>query len=248
MTKSASRVSATLTLALAIVIPCAFTQAQMVDDDGQPVQNQDGFSVHKADRSVTDALEDFERYRDKKAWEKAFGALNKTLDSKVDGLVPGKDGLFISASAKIRQELLTLDPEGRQAYRLFYDPKAEQLLTAAVHSSADASGVKLAANSDPPDTTSKLRQIVDRYFVTSVGDRAADRLGDALFEAGDFAGAEAAWREILDNYPDTSLAPALLQTKCAIALARAGQWEKFAATKALVAEPLCRAIRASRRP
>ena len=51
--------------------------AQPAGDDAPASNNPPGFSVHKEQRPVWDAFEDFERYRDKKAWEKAFGALSK---------------------------------------------------------------------------------------------------------------------------------------------------------------------------
>ena len=63
-----------------------------------------------------------------------------------------------------------------------------------------------------------MRKLVDKYFITSVGDKAADRLGDAFFEAGEFDSAERCWRMIVEDYPDTGLSPTLLQTKRGIAV------------------------------
>lgn len=183
-----------------------------------------GFSVRREQRSVSDALEDFERYRDKKAWEKAFAAMGKIEDAKPGRLVPDKDGFYVPTELKIRAELLSLPPEGREAYRLFNDAKAAQLL----HDLTPADG-SLAA-----DEIAGLTKIVNRYFITSIGDQAADRLGDALFEAGDFSNASRCWEMILDSYPDSSLSPVLLQTKRAIALTRAGDWNQFEAVRAIL--------------
>ena len=206
---------------LAAVVPAA--QAQ-----DAPAGDHAGFIVRKQAQPITEAIEDFERYRDRKAWEKAFAALSKVADASGDRLVLGTDGLAVSTPVAVRRELLTLPPDGLQAYRLFNDAKARALFlqaTAAHDGSADAA---------PVDEVGILRQLVDRYFITNVGDQAADRLGDALFEAGDFTGAEGCWRLILDSFPDTSIAPAQLQAKRAAALASAGQWEPFESVRAVV--------------
>ena len=49
------------------------------------------------------------------------------------------------------------------------------------------------------DDLAVLRKLLGLYFITSVGHQAADRLGDDLFEAGDFGGAEQAWAAIIDE-------------------------------------------------
>jgi len=191
----------------------------------EAVTNQQmGFSVHKEKPAVMEAVEDFERYREKEAWEKAFAALGKAFDQAAGGLVPGKDGFMVDVSGKLRDELLSLPAQGRQAYRLFSDPTSAKLLHDATDGDADASGGK---GSPPHDSIASLDRIVDRYFITSSGDRAADRLGDALFEAGNFARAERCWRMVLESFPGSSIPAALLQGKRATALARSGQWAAF---------------------
>ena len=77
---------------------------------------------------------------------------------------------------------------------------------------------------------------MSRYFLTSVGDLAADRLGDLLFERGDFGGAEGAWRTVVQDYPDTQLSPAKLQVKRCVALSRMGRREELEALAGMVAE------------
>jgi outer membrane protein assembly factor BamB/tetratricopeptide (TPR) repeat protein len=201
---------------------------------------QNGFSVHKDSQNVSEAMEDFERYRDKKAWEKAIGAFNKLLDAKPTGLVADKNGFYISSTEKVQAELLSLPADGREAYRLFNDAKAQQMLNDATARASDATGGKSSSGEfesteqSNPDDISSLREIVQRYFITTSGDRAADRLGDALFESGDFDGAARSYRLILDSYPDTNLSPALLQTKLALALARAGRWTDFQSVQSVI--------------
>jgi outer membrane protein assembly factor BamB len=200
-------------------------QVVETSDGSETVTNQlPGFSIRKEQRPVIDAFEDFERYRDKKAWEKAFTALGKIEDGKPGRLVPDKDGFYVPTDLKIRAELLSLPPDGREAYRLFNDAKATQLLR----------DLTPADGSVPADEIAGLSKVVNRYFVTAIGDQAADRLGDAYFEMGDFPNAQRCWGMILENYPDSSLSVALLQTKRAIALARAGDWDQFEAVRSIL--------------
>jgi outer membrane protein assembly factor BamB len=218
--------------ALAVVMAARGALGQMVQatmvnpltgtdtDNSSETDKAPGFSVHKEQRPVADAFEDFERYRDKKAWEKAFAALGKIDEGKPGHLVAAKDGFLVPTELKVRAELLSLPADGREAYRLFNDAKAAQLLHAVTVSG--------------PGEIPTLTKIVNRYFITSVGDQAADQLGDALFEAGDFPNAQHCWQMIIENFPDSSLSPAQLQTKRAMALARCGQWEQFEAVRATI--------------
>jgi outer membrane protein assembly factor BamB len=201
--------------------------------DGEAATNKlPGFSVRRENQQVTEAVEDFERFRSKEMWDKAFAGLNKVFDADPSGLSLKSDGFYVTTPARVQDELLTLPASGREAFRLFYDPKAEQLLrqTTGSGDALSAAG-PTAAHADDIENLSK---IVNRYFVTSVGDRAADRLGDALFEAGDFAAAERSWRLILDNSPGTTLSPALLQTKRGIALARLGAADGVAQVRGIL--------------
>ena len=198
----------------------------VVNGDGTDA-NRVGFMTRKQPAAVVEAIDDFERYREHKVWEKAFAALAKVGEAGGDRLLLSKDGLAVPPGVKVRRELLSLPPDGRQAYRLFNDPKAQQLFKQATATPADPTA-------PPTDDVPLLRKIVDQYFVTSVGDQAADRLGDALFEAGDYGAAESYWRMIVDDYPDTTLSPALLQVKRAVALADLGRTESFAELRAVV--------------
>jgi outer membrane protein assembly factor BamB len=214
-------------LAAACLAPSPATAQEAVTNQ------QMGFSVHKEKPAVMEAVEDFERFREKEAWEKAFAALGKAFDQSAGGLVPDKDGFMVDVSGKLRDELLSLPARGREAYRLFSDPTSARLLHEATDGDADASGGKA---SQPHDSVASLEVIVDRYFLTSSGDRAADRLGDALFESGDFARAERCWRMVLESFPGSSLPAALLQAKRATAMARGGQWAAFNELRAAALE------------
>jgi outer membrane protein assembly factor BamB len=186
-----------------------------------------GFSVKKEDQKVIEQFEDFERYRDKKAWDRAFKALDGvTSTSQANGMAPVKDGFWIPTRQKVLRSLVSLPAEGKEAYRLFNDAKAKQAFDQAM--AREAAGEK--------DTLADLKKAVEQFFVTGVGDKLADHLGDALFEAGDYVGAARAWEQILKFYPETSLSPLRLQVKRAAALARAGRTDQFKQASASIAE------------
>lgn len=195
----------------------------------EPGEKHDGFSVRKEDAKFNDALEDFARYRDKEAWELAFRSLETLGEAKREGMVPAGSGFFVPSRQRVMQALTSLPPEGKQAFRLFYDAKARQLLERVENAGQGqaTAGAAPASAAPAPDEVATLREIYDKYFITSIGDRAADRLGDALFESGDFAAAAGAWGSILKDFPDTTLPRLRLHVKRAVALARAGQWEPF---------------------
>lgn len=206
---------------------------QIIDTGESPDQarKNEGFTIRKEAAKFNDALEDFARYRDKKAWELAFRSLETLAEAKREGMVPAGNGFFVPSRQRLIASLVALPAEGKQAFRLFYDAKAKQLFERAQGASRDARsagpGGNAAAPSPAVDEIATLREIYEKYFISSVGDRAADRLGDALFETGDFATAAAAWGAILKDCPDTALPKLRLHIKRCTALARASQWDRF---------------------
>ncbi|MFI5379067.1 MAG: PQQ-binding-like beta-propeller repeat protein [Tepidisphaerales bacterium] len=189
-----------------------------VDTEEAPQQNKNqGFSVPKEDQKHVESLEDFSRYASKKQWELAFKAIAAPAEADLKGMVPGKDGFYVPVTMRIKMLLAGLPPEAKQAYRLFHDAKAKQLLDQTL-------------NPEPGqavDEVTELRKIVDRYFITSVGDQAADILGDLYFERGDFVAAARTWESILANYPESGISKLKLHVKKAVALARAGKMDGF---------------------
>ncbi|HEV3418115.1 MAG TPA: PQQ-binding-like beta-propeller repeat protein [Pirellulales bacterium] len=183
-----------------------------------------GFAVLKADSKIVEMIEDFNRYSGKKSWELAFRALNSIDEANSRGMVPAGDGFMVPIRARVKQCLLQLPPEGRDAYRLFNDAAAKQLWD-HVHDTRARM---------PSDELENLRKLVEVYPLTSVGDLAADRLGDALFEQGNFAGAEQMWRLVVETFPDSQLPIAKLQVKRCIALSQLGRRDALAVLVAQV--------------
>ena len=180
------------------------------DDPGRPLQ------MPPASTEAREAIGDFERFARRGAWERALKAIDSIPEDQADRFVDGDDGFIVPVQVRRRALLAELPPEGRAAGRLFHDAEARKLLD-------EAQGA---------EELSTLERIVSAYFLTSVGDDAADRLGDAYFELGRFDRAADCWLAVLRDRPDSDLAPALLSVKAALALAIAGrdaEYEEIAA-------------------
>jgi outer membrane protein assembly factor BamB len=197
-----------------VVIPNLSAPAQVMVFNGndEEVSTAGGFTLKKVDPKITDALADFNRYVEKLAWEKAFKAIAPLADVEVTGMVPSKDGFLFPARQAVMNTFLAMPPEGREAYRLFNDAKAKQLYDQATQH---------------PDTSDDdiptLRKLLGLYFITSVGHQAADRLGDDLFESGDFGGAEQAWAAIIEQQDQSELNIPRIQLKRGVAMVRTHQ-------------------------
>jgi hypothetical protein len=220
--KSAAAVGVLLAASLLSSGPVLALIVQGAGGSEEPEKKHEGFSVRKEDSKFNDALDDFTRYRDKKAWELAFRSLEILADGKREGMVPAGKGFFVPSRQRVLIGLTSLPPEGKQAFRLFYDAKAKQLLD-----QIDAAKSSTDPSAKPVDEVATLREIFDKYFISSVGDKAADRLGDALFESGDFASAATMWNALLKEFPDSAIPQLRLRVKRSVALARAGQWDLF---------------------
>src|SRR5262249_14602153 len=155
-----------------------------------------------ASSEVKEALDDFDRFQRRSAWERALKALYTIPEDQARRFVDGEDGFIITVATRRRALLSALPPEGQAAYRLVSDAAAQKLFDRA----EGASELK------------DLEHLYSAYFPTSVGDNAADRLGDLYFELGRFDRAADCWLAVLRERPDTDLSPATLAVKAALAL------------------------------
>jgi outer membrane protein assembly factor BamB len=172
-----------------------------------------GFSIAFDDRLV-DSLAKFDEYVQARAWDKAFRILADIPEDKWSSMLPDQHGFIRPASRRVRETILELPADGREAYRLFFDAKA-RLLFDTVRTAQKEEDAKIA------------RTIYDRYFITSVGDDAADWLAEDYFERGQFADAARCWKSIFDFHPNTNLPEAKILVKRAVALYRGGLEDEF---------------------
>ena len=203
---------------LALVLAPTLALAQAGEDEPGKVSNDQPdrpLQMPPAAGEAKEAFDDFERFSRRGAWERAAKALYAIPEAQAGRFVDGPEGFIIPVARKRREVLAGLAPEGQAAYRLFYDAEAKKLLDQA----------------DGPAEQATLERVVSAYFLTTVGDRAADRLGDLYFEQGRFDRAADCWLAVLRERPDTGLSPALMAVKSALALARAGRRSEIEAIR-----------------
>ena len=145
------------------------------------------------------------------AWERALKSLYSIPEPQTIRFIDGENGFVIPVASRRRALLAALPTDGQAAYKTFHDADAKKLLDEA----------------DGPNQLRDLERVYSSYFSTSVGDNAADRLGDLYFELGQFDRAADCWMAILRDRPDTDLSPALIAVKAALALHRAGRRAEF---------------------
>src|SRR5262249_25686956 len=86
---------------------------------------------------------------------------------------------------------------------------------------------KLLDEAQGPAELEKLNSVFSTYFATTIGAAAADRLGDLLFQRGDFDRAAQCWQAVLKYHPEYEVPRVRLLVKSGIALARARRWDEF---------------------
>jgi hypothetical protein len=197
-------------------------QADQTEKDPEAV----GFSLPNIDQDLSESIADFKRYCRKSAWEKSFRELKTLFDADVKKMIRSDGGFCVPARQLVWSELLSLPAEGREAFRLFHDANAKDLIERAEQAVTTGDGEELAL----------LRQAFSQYFISQHGDEAADRLGDAAFERGDFLDADRYWRLILDHHPDSEISAARIHVKRGIALANASKWKEFEEVRAALVE------------
>ena len=165
------------------------------------------FTLPAQTNDVKDAIDEFQRFVQHEAWEKAFKSLETITSKTSTGFVERGDGVLVPSRLLVRSLLASMPPSGKSAYRVFYDAQATALWDKA---SGDAE-------------LENLSSIVNNHLASSVGAAAADRLGDLYFERGELEQAVMAWRSVLDYCPDSKLSKAQLLVKIGTALARGGR-------------------------
>lgn len=215
-----------LLLLLLLLMPAlAFGQSGKDDNDKDKdkVSNDDParpLQMPPASTETKEALEDFERFQRRGAWERALKSLYTIPDDQAMRFVDGDKGFIIPVERRRRAILAALPAAGQAACRLFYDSDARKLFDEA----------------DGANEQKNLERIFSAYFITSIGDNAADRLGDLYFEQGRFDRAADCWLAVLHERPDTDLAPALLAVKAGVALDRAGRHAELDQVRAELAD------------
>jgi outer membrane protein assembly factor BamB len=211
-----------LALLLVVLFP-ALALAQGKDKDEDKVSNDQPdrpLQMPPATTEVKEAIDDFDRFSRRTAWERALKALYTISEDQAQRFVDGEKGFIIPVARKRRLLLAALPAAGRAAYRLFYDSEAKKLFDEATGS----------------NELKTLERLYSAYFSTSIGDNAADRLGDLYFELGRFDRAADCWLDVLRERTDTDLSPALLSVKAALALKASHRQSELQQVRADIAQ------------
>src|ERR1017187_10549038 len=181
-----------LAIIILLLFPALALARQAKEKEEDKVSNDQPdrpLQMPPASTEVKEAIDDFDRFGRRGAWERALKALYTIPEDQALRFVDGEKGFIIPVARKRRLVLGALPSAGQAAYRLFYDALARKLFDEA----GGAAGLK------------NLERIYSAYFSTSIGDNAADRLGDLYFELGRFDRAADCWLAVLRERTDTDL-------------------------------------------
>ncbi len=144
----------------------------------------------KTDPDLMARLERAEQYRQEGNYRVVAKLWQSVLDQSGDTLFTEDDETYYALTRRVETMLAELPPEGLNAYRISAD--------------ADAAEILAAAGSD--QDLEALSRVVKDYFMSSLGDDAAFRLGCIYLDRFDFGGAMGMFTRIVDHYPDPSIA------------------------------------------
>ena len=140
-------------------------------------------------------------------WKLAIDALQRIVELPGETIVQAAPDAYESARRHAHRQIAALPPEGLRAYRLLHDGEARTCYHRAV---------------EMHDETA-LREIVDRFLLTSVGDDAAMTLASWWLDEGRASPAIALLRELATIYPDPDVPRAAIEARLALAMGMAGQ-------------------------
>lgn len=175
---------------------------------------QPGFSLLIADEDLQKQMGALNKYLGELDWAKAFRLLTELKDEQLQVMTPaGDDGQHVLVKEQLQRQLLSLPPEGRRAFRLYFDGQA-------------AEQFEKIKNHPLPGSEEQLLQtqaLVDRLLASSIGGEAAVLLGDMYFERGMFDQSARSWQLALEQGAITGQDALTLQAKRTLAMKRAGK-------------------------
>lgn len=179
-----------------------------------PANYKPGFSLKTADEDLQKQIADLNNYVGEADWARAFRLLTEISDQQLEIMVPlGGEGQYVLVKEALQRQLLSLKPEGRRAYRLYFDAQASELFNKIKNHAMPGSDEQMV----------QAQTLVDRLLASSVGAEAAVLLGDMQFERGLFDQAARSWQLALDQGSASGQEALTLQAMQALALQRAGK-------------------------
>lgn len=189
-----------------------------IDEDGEDeldlLQTQPGFTLLVADEDLHKQMNELNTFMAESDWAKAFRLLTELDSDQLQVMVPmGSEGQHVLVKEQLQRQLLSLPPEGRRAFRLYFDAQAAEQFDRVKNHPQPGSDAQLVL----------AQTLVDRLLASSVGGDAAVLLGDMYFGRGMFDHAERYWRLALHQGSLTGGRALEQEAKRALALQRAGK-------------------------
>ena len=142
----------------------------------------------QTDPELESILEKAKRFQADGNFRVATKLMQAVLERSGDSLFSDDEQTYFSLVRQVEQQLAALPPEGLAAYRL----------------EADAEALSIIAAGERGNLTDALSQVVGKFFMSSVGDKAAVRLGRLYLDRYDFVSARRVFEKAL-THPDLSL-------------------------------------------
>lgn len=161
----------------------------------------------RTDPELEAILEKAERFKQDNNFRVATQLLQAVLERSGDALYSDDGQIYYSLVRQVEQRLSELPPEGLLAYRANADAEAKALIARGKRGDEMASPIA--------SQIASLNQVVSKYFISSVGDDAAAKLGSLYLERYDFVGARRMFEKAI-RHPDSDLAKADLFAKLAV--------------------------------
>ncbi len=157
---------------------------------GQASEEEESFdqAALKTDPDLEALMEKADRYMGDGNYRVAATLWQAVLQRSGDALYSDDEQTYHSMVQRVEKVLAALPPEGLKTYRVTADAEARELL----------------ALNGPHDTRA-LATVVQRYFISTVGDDAALTLSSIFLDRFDFSGARRMLEKIANDYPDPSV-------------------------------------------
>jgi outer membrane protein assembly factor BamB/HEAT repeat protein len=130
----------------------------------------------------------------------------RVLNEAGDTLMTRDGRTYTSLADEVERTLAVSDPRALATYRITADGEAQAIL----------------AQAEPDKEEEALAKVVHKYFLSSVGDEAAYKLGCYALDRHDFVGASRLLTRILDRHPDPSMPKSGILLRLAVASAHVG--------------------------
>ena len=142
----------------------------------------------QTDPELESILEKAQHFQADGNYRVATKLMQAVLERSGDALYSDDEWVYFSLVRQVEQQLAALPEEGLAAYRIEADAEARAIIAAG----------------ERGDLANALGQVVGKYFVSSVGDEAAVRLGRLYLDRYDFVSARRVFEKAL-RHPNLSI-------------------------------------------